>query len=1261
MAATEHQLDNGGYVRHPTICKGRLAFVVEEDIWLTECCAKGTPGPKHPRRMTNFGRAAHPLFSPSADYIAFTDSSDLWVLTVKDGRCRRLTWFAMGDLWPAAWKTEQEIAFTSTCEDPFDRSILYTVSTDGGKPKKLFEGEYDAIAFGPAGGILVGRHTKDTPRTLWKGYRGGQHGFLWIDVGCGVFGQVEIKDARGEFCLNISYVTWQHDRLFFIADPDGSGNVWSTGLDGRDLQKHTCHDFFDVRCLRGDLADDLVYTIGGELWHFNLSTSTAERIWLDFGPCHANLPRGLEASAWIDSVVLHPAGHTVSCLCRGSVHEMALWEGPVVQLLQQQHDAEGKKGLEDADSTRPGNSMHCAVRCVAMEYLFSGRLLTVTEAHVDGVNSEPWAFVLHPPPCRPSDRAARADEAAMSPVEILRGFLVDVGSAAQKFTCCEIQGQIQSMTASPAHDAIVIVTSRNQMWVMELLSDGQKPSPEDPCTKLDALITAETRLMDSSEWEEGISDPCWSPDGAWICYCRRCSAHGSSVVLINVETSAQTVVADATFSNRCPAFHPEGLYLAFLSARHFAPLEDAVTADLTFASGTELPFLVLLTSDTPNPFERMLASPAKLDEEADSPTDTDSASETLEEPLQVRIDVENIQTRVLQLPVEPGNYTTCMWTAAGQLLYLREKPFASNPYVVDDEDEPEAKNTLFVFDLDKSKEVQLWDNVTSISTSSDCENVLLCAQDEEDAYFVVKAGAGLPEEDVDMSKPGPESGMLDFDRLSIQVVDIEEWRSMFRTVSCFVSEHLFDEQCGGIDWKDTCNRYWAILPRIRSSVEFEDLCGEMLSELGLSHVSFTLGAEDCDKTRCRHLGIDVSWLNLEGGGAYRVDEVLRGDVWDKEFCGPAARPGVGITEGALILAVNRMRVVEDVPISQMLADTSAEVFLTYVPAHEVPSFAKLQKTVAQHGGADGLRRLRRQSHAAKTHKKHGQAATSGRTAEKGRPRRNREGRASGKADDFERELAALFKHLEISTQHVCRTARIRTAGANTMRNVRMRDLVEARRRNVHESTHGRVGYLYVPDTTRLGFAEFYRCFAQEASRDALIIDLRCNGGGFASELFLKQLQCGFLGWTVPRRGRMPTRCPELCASGKLVLLIDENTCSDGEACAEAFQRFKLGVVVGVRTWGGVTSVGACDLDLLDGSQLVLPDSHYFIPGPTGYGLENWGVMPDILSEWPPNCPAGCLQTVAAPSCQASLERDFIGEAKVFIIGLPSQASGAARI
>ena len=908
-------------------------------------------------------------------------------------------------------------------------------------------------------------------------------------AGAGVFAQIDIQDPFSGACLNISCMTWQCGRLFFIADPDGSGNIWSAGLDGQDLQKHTTHDFFDVRCMKGDQGDGLVYSVAGELWHFNLSTAQAQHIQLDFGQCNAHRVRSLEASEWVESVALHPDGHTVSCLCRGNVYEMALWSGPAVQLLSRDRRPEA----EPAEAVL---AVPAAVRCVAIEYLASGQLLTAS----DNSDSLPdWTFVIHPAPCTPC--SAGKDEAEKSLAEMLHGFMVEVGSAAQKFVCREIRGQIESMSASPVHDAMLIVTSRNQLWLMEFVSGGTKASPESPFVKLEANIIAEPRLLDTSEWEQGISDPCWSPDGAWISYCRKDSVCGSSIVLMNLHTLVKTVVADATFSNACPAFHPDGLYLAFLSARHFAPLEDDVTTDLTFASGAELPFLVLLSSDAKNPFVPAPIAPAKLDEDADCPTDTDStdSNESHEEPMQVRIDVDNIDARVLQLPVSPGHYSSCAWTADGKLMYLREKMVASSPYLVDDEDEPDTKSALFSFDFGKLKEAQLWENVMSISTSPDCQNMLLCVkedEDEEEKYFAVKAGlASSEDEEADMSKPGPESGMLDMDRLSIQVVDVEEWRSMFLTICEFVSEHLFDDHFGGVDWTDTCNRYQAILPRVRSSVEFEDLCGEMLSELGLSHVSFTLGSDDSLETTCKHLGILTSWQEFEGGGAYRVDEVLRGDIWDSQCSGPVARPGVGIMEGALILAVNRKRVSKDVPIGQMLAGTaSSEVFITYVPADDVPSFAKLQRALSQNGGVDGIRQLHRPQ-VAKASKKN-----SGKAHDKRSAHGKRKNSDKHKVEDFERQLAALFKKLDISSGHVWRTARVCAAGEAVIRNVRMRDLIEARRREVHKATGGRVGYVYVPDTTRLGFAEFYRPLDALVYDSASVQEIRplSNWGQFCS-------------------------------------------------------------------------------------------------------------------------------------------------------------------
>jgi len=45
--------------------------------------------------------------------------------------------------------------------------------------------------------------------------------------------------------------------------------------------------------------------------------------------------------------------------------------------------------------------------------------------------------------------------------------------------------------------------------------------------------------------------------------------------------------------------------------------------------------------------------------------------------------------------------------------------------------------------------------------------------------------------------------------------------------------------------------------------------------------------------------------------------------------------------------------------------------------------------------------------------------------------------------------------------------------------------------------------------------------------------------------------------------------PENSVNGPLVLLIDENTGSDGDVISNTFKQLKLGTIIGRKTWGGV--------------------------------------------------------------------------------------------
>ena len=74
---------------------------------------------------------------------------------------------------------------------------------------------------------------------------------------------------------------------------------------------------------------------------------------------------------------------------------------------------------------------------------------------------------------------------------------------------------------------------------------------------------------------------------------------------------------------------------------------------------------------------------------------------------------------------------------------------------------------------------------------------------------------------------------------------------------------------------------------------------------------------------------------------------------------------------------------------------------------------------------------------------------------------------------------------------------------------------------------------------------------------------------------------------VPRRGSPLIYAPRCPSSVGMVALVDENTGSDAELAAHAFQKLGIGSVVGERTWGGLLAVSRSDV-LNDGSVLSMP-------------------------------------------------------------------------
>ena len=81
--------------------------------------------------------------------------------------------------------------------------------------------------------------------------------------------------------------------------------------------------------------------------------------------------------------------------------------------------------------------------------------------------------------------------------------------------------------------------------------------------------------------------------------------------------------------------------------------------------------------------------------------------------------------------------------------------------------------------------------------------------------------------------------------------------------------------------------------------------------------------------------------------------------------------------------------------------------------------------------------------------------------------------------------------------------------------------------------------------------------------------------------------------------------------GPKVLLADEFSASDGDLVTYRFKTYKMGPVIGKRTWGGVVGIRGT-LPLLDGGVLNRPEfSRYDVAG-KNWAIEGVGVEPDIV-------------------------------------------------
>jgi tricorn protease len=186
--------------------------------------------------------------------------------------------------------------------------------------------------------------------------------------------------------------------------------------------------------------------------------------------------------------------------------------------------------------------------------------------------------------------------------------------------------------------------------------------------------------------------------------------------------------------------------------------------------------------------------------------------------------------------------------------------------------------------------------------------------------------------------------------------------------------------------------------------------------------------------------------------------------------------------------------------------------------------------------------------------------------------------------------------------------------------LRNREWVEGNLKKVEKATGGKVGYVYVPDTAGQGLAYFKRYFFPQIDKDALIVDERFNSGGQIADYYIDLLRREPISRWAPRYGA-DWRTPSAAVHGPKVMIVEENAGSGGDMLPWMFKKFKVGPVVGKRTWGGLVGISGYPV-LMDGGMVTAPSFAIWTPD-GGFVVENEGVPPDYEVEmWPKDVIAG---------------------------------------
>lgn len=433
--------------------------------------------------------------------------------------------------------------------------------------------------------------------------------------------------------------------------------------------------------------------------------------------------------------------------------------------------------------------------------------------------------------------------------------------------------------------------SRQRLFRLRWSPDGSKIGYSDHRSTyyfID-LNTMKTTKVFFDEYNGGnvVADAFWSPDSQWLVYDCHLANRLRAVHLYNLGSDRSYQVTEGLTDDYCPQLDPKGRYLYWISDRKINfELVDIGNTGYYYCANPSVIMASSLLEETPPALSRQMPSSERYDV---------SSAGFLE------IDMKGLEDRAVPLPVGDSSLD--------DLRALDEKlVYTSTPHG--------GSSSVRMLDLLEQEDHLLMENAHSFQLAGGGVKILY-SMDNGPSVLDLR-----PDQD-------SEEGMLDYSKVEITIDLRQEWAQIFNEAWRVQRDLCFDDDLHGVDWIAVRAKYEKLLPFVASRVQLNHLIEDMYSELGYSHTEISGGDVDAadQSNNDGVLASDLRWD--EERSAYQITRIYPRLRWEAEPTSPLDQPGIKVREGDYLLAIDGVRLAEDLsPFSLLSNKVGQDVALT---------------------------------------------------------------------------------------------------------------------------------------------------------------------------------------------------------------------------------------------------------------------------------------------------------------------------------------------